>query len=341
MNVYISHNYRDFASAGNQAKSDMETLMQRMGFRNIGLRQSVCRSKVIHFVRNFIGVARAKAALCRGDVLFLQYPLKKYFTSVCRTARRKGARTVVLVHDLGSCRRKAISPSEEVRRLNCADYIIATNSVMAGHLRSMGVTSMIDSLDMWDNLTSGKDAPEPLLTGPTVVAYAGTLSPRKSAFLSSWGRVVDNYRVEVYGSGFDASAVAFPEKFTDNCFVAAPDLIAGMRGDYGLVWDGDSLDTCSGNFGEYLSLNTPHKISLYIRAGLPVAIWSGAAMAGFVRERGVGVVIDRLSDLNTALPQRDSEAYRSMLANVHKLAEQVSRGHFFCSACARALDALR
>lgn len=341
MNVYISHNYRDFASAGNQAKSDMEALMQRMGFRNIGLRQSVCRSKVIHFVRNFIGIARAKAALRRGDVLFLQYPLKKYFTSVCRTARCRGARTVVLVHDLGSCRRKAISEAEEVRRLNCADYIIATNCVMAAHLRRMGVVSVVGSLDMWDNLTVGKDASKPVLTGPTVVAYAGTLSPRKSAFLSQWGRVIENYRVEVYGRGFDASAVAFPEKFTDNGFVSAPDLIAGMRGDYGLVWDGDSLDTCSGDFGEYLALNTPHKISLYIRSGLPVVIWSGAAMAGFVRERGVGVVIDRLSDLNTDLPQRDSDAYRSMLANVRELAAQVSRGYFFRSACARALDALK
>ena len=340
MNVYISHNYRDFASAGNQAKSDMEALMQRMGYRNIGLRQSVSRNKVIHFLRNFIGITKAKAALRRGDVLFLQYPLKKYFTSVCRAARRRGARTVVLVHDLGSCRRKAISEAEEVRRLNCADYVIATNAVMAARLRRMGVTAMIGSLDMWDNLAHASRTAKPSLSGPTVVAYAGTLSPRKSAFLAQWGRVVKNYRVEVYGRGFDASAVEAPEKFTDNGFVAAQDLIGGMRGDYGLVWDGDSLDTCSGNFGEYLALNTPHKISLYVRAGLPVVIWSGAAMAGFVRERGVGVAIDCLADLNTALPARDSDEYRSMLANVHALAAQVSSGYFFRTACDRALDVL-
>ena len=66
---------------------------------------------------------------------------------------------------------------------------------------------------------------------------------------------------------------------------------------FGLVWDGDSLDGCRGQSGQYLRYNNPHKLSLYLSSGLPVVIWTGAAEAGFVREHGVGLCVDSLNDL--------------------------------------------
>ena len=40
-------------------------------------------------------------------------------------AHMRGARVVVIIHDLGSFRRKALTPEKEICRLNHADYIIA------------------------------------------------------------------------------------------------------------------------------------------------------------------------------------------------------------------------
>ena len=50
-----------------------------------------------------------------------------------------------------------------------------------------------------------------------------------------------------------------------------------MEGSFGLVWDGISVETCAGVYGEYLKVNNPHKTSLYLASGIPVIIWKEAA----------------------------------------------------------------
>ena len=55
---------------------------------------------------------------------------------------------------------------------------------------------------------------------------------------------------------------------------SADELPAHLKGQFGLIWDGSSVNTCEGNFGEYLRYNNPHKISLYLACGLPVIIWA-------------------------------------------------------------------
>ena len=91
---YISRNYKDLTSAGNKAKTDIETIMQRLGFVNLGLEHSVGKGVVRHFVRNLCGVVKAMCLLRRGDVLVLQYPLKKYYEVLCNVAHWKGAKVI-------------------------------------------------------------------------------------------------------------------------------------------------------------------------------------------------------------------------------------------------------
>lgn len=346
MVTFISHNFRNFTSAGNQAKSDVEKIMESMGFRNIGLRRSCHRGKIIHFLRNLGSVVKASMLMRRGDVLFLQYPLKKYFTAVCRIARLRGVKVVALVHDLGCCRRKALTVEKEVARLNCADYVIATNPVMAERLGQMGVKSMIGSLDMWDNLSTPASEPA---TNTNVaghddkvhIAYAGSINRRKNSFLFAVGNVVDRCVIDIYGSGFAGAQVEAPEKFVDHGFVRAEDLIGSMSGDYGLVWDGDSIDACTGDFGEYLALNTPHKLSLYVRAGVPVIIWSGAAMARFVKDNNIGLCVDSLRDVDGAVAAVSSAKYAAMKSNVENMSRNLQHGFYFRRAANAALEALK
>ena len=40
MNCYLSRNYKGLSSAGNKAKTDIEQIMEKMSFRNVGLRQT-------------------------------------------------------------------------------------------------------------------------------------------------------------------------------------------------------------------------------------------------------------------------------------------------------------
>ena len=105
MNCYLSHNYRDFVHAGTKSKNYVEHVLQDMGFKNVALPQTHFHNKILGFFATLAGVLIAPFRLHRGDVLALQYPLKKYYVFVCRCAHMRGAKVVTLVHDLGSFRR--------------------------------------------------------------------------------------------------------------------------------------------------------------------------------------------------------------------------------------------
>lgn len=340
MKVYISHNYRNLTSAGNKAKSDVEDILADEGFVNIGLKRSYRSGKVAAYFLNLAGILKASAKLRKGDVLFLQYPLKKYFTFICKVAHSRGAKVVALVHDLGSERRKALTVKQELKRLGNADHVIATNAVMAEHLERIGLDAQISALGLCDYLTAVDPIPVRIREELPRIAYAGSLNRRKNAFLWEWGNVVSGYNVDIYGYGFRLDEVAHPEVFTDHGFVDAEKLIAGMTSDYGLVWDGDNIDSCEGAFGSYLALNTPHKVSLYLRARLPLIIWSGAALAPTVKELGIGIMVDRLSDIPDALKAVTPEQYAQMKVNVEHQNGLIASGHYLRQAVGKAIKQL-
>ncbi len=129
---YISRNYYNLTSAGNKAKTDNEDTLDEMGAVNLGLHRTVRNSKIIAFFLDLAGILRACLLLQKGDTLFLQYPVKKYFSFLCKVAGLKGAKTVSLIHDLGSFRRKKLTVEKEINRLSHSDYIIASNENMEG-----------------------------------------------------------------------------------------------------------------------------------------------------------------------------------------------------------------
>ena len=334
---YISHNYRNHTSAGNKAKIDVERIMLHEGFHNIGLKRTENNSVFKHFIYNLAGILKATFSMRKGDILFLQYPLKKYFTYICKVAHICGTKVVVLIHDLGSCRRKALSVKKEVRRLSNADYIIASNKIMAEYLRDIGINRPMGNLELWDYLTTASRNQSHNYSQDFRVAYAGSLNERKNAFLLKWGKIIQNYVVDIYGSGFKINNVERPEKFIDHGFVDAEQFISECPSSYGLVWDGHSIDGCKGNFGSYLALNSPHKISLYLRAGLPIIIWKGAALAHFVKDNGIGITVNNLEEINSRIKDINPQDYELMVRNVNRISAEIALGAYFRQAANTAI----
>lgn len=114
---YLSKNYKGLQNAGNKAKTDIEKILQQQGFRNVGLKQTVYTNKVLGFFITLLGVLKAPFCLHKGDVLLLQYPLKKYYSFVCNMAHLRGAKVITLIHDLGSFRRQKLTIPQEIKRL--------------------------------------------------------------------------------------------------------------------------------------------------------------------------------------------------------------------------------
>ena len=166
---YISRNYKDITSAGNKAKTDIETTMQRMGFVNIGLAHTVGRGALRHFFRNLFGIVKAMCQVRKGDVLVLQYPLKKYYEAMCNVAHWKGAKVITQIHDLNSFRSKRLTPKQEMARLGHSDVVIAHNETMKAWLEAQGCPAKLTTLGIFDYLS-----PEPIMS---ILPDSAQLSP--------------------------------------------------------------------------------------------------------------------------------------------------------------------
>lgn len=271
-----------------------------------------------------------------GDCLLIQFPLAIYpkvaLTSLpfISAIKSHGGKIVLLVHDLDNFRGEEL-PSSDDPYLKKADVIIVHNKRMED-LVSKVCNAKVIPLGVFDYLADGELPP---VAGG--IDIAGNLSPTKAGYLYCASKGLPGLPLNLYGANYDREAGRaewYRGKFLPQ------ELSRHMTGKFGLVWDGDSLDTCSGDYGEYLRINSPHKLSLYLSLGKPVFIWSQAAEATFVKENGVGVLVDSIFEVDEAYKGMSEDAYQLMRANALALSEKVRGGWFTKRAVTAALKAL-
>ena len=283
---------------------------------------------ISRFFTKLWGVGKILFKVKKGDVLFLQYPMKKFYKISCTFAHWKGAKVMTIIHDLGAFRRKKLTPGKENKRLDKTDFLIVHNERMKEHVLRHGFKGGIHCLGIFDYL-SAADLKTYVSPHPQwQVLYAGGLSMRRNAFLYSLHEVMVGWCMELYGNGLDTEKAKDWQHIHYHGFVDSEELIANAEADFGLVWDGDSVDECSGNWGEYLKINNPHKTSCYLRAHIPVIVWKQAAMAAFVEKNGVGIAVDSLKDIGEALRQVSAEEYQRLKANASRIGDLIGHGHY-------------
>ena len=114
--------------------------------------------------------------------------------------------------------------------------------------------------------------------------------------------------------------------------VFKPEETGCISGGWGLVWDGDSIDSCTGDLGEYLRYNTSHKTSLYLSAGIPVIVWEQSSLAGWVKEQNIGITVKSLHDISSAISGLSNADYAHIINNVRAIAVRLRRGYFMKQA---------
>ena len=107
-----------------------------------------------------------------------------------------------------------------------------------------------------------------------------------------------------------------------------------------MILDGDTIETCSGNYGEYLKYNNPHKTSLYIASGLPIIIWKEAALAKYVKENNLGICVENLNDINKILEKLTNEDYESYKNNTINASKKLRNGYYILNAIQKVKDLL-
>ena len=359
---YISRNYYGLSGAGNKAKTDIECTLQQMGAVNLGLHTTFYRSKVVAFVLNLVGIIKMMVCIRRGDVLLLQYPVKKYFSFICRYAHWRCARIVVVIHDLMSLHRKRVTLETEFSRLSKGDVIIASNEKMQDWLAKQGLQRPMTALglfdyrsdavpqhDTFDKSHSTLNTPlgsaallcEEHSTNHLSLVYAGALVMRKNSYLLELANKAETFDLHIYGNADGLPGIEKAPHAVCYPFTPADEFIRNADGDFGLVWDGDSLETCQGDFGEYLRYNSPHKVSFYLRAGLPVIIWREAAVASIIEQEGIGITIASIAELEQRLQTLTTEDLEQMRKNVALVSQRLASGHYFCEALRSALSIMK
>lgn len=326
------------------ARINTEELLKQWGAVNIACPQTRYKNKALGFILNLIGVMLYVIRLRKGDIVVLQYPVKKYYRFLCRIARLRKASTITLIHDLGSMKRRRITEEKELRRLLSTDYIIATNGTMLTWCRQKGLVNAYDALELWDYPSVSplhNNDPvhsEQQTNSVPVVVYAARLDTRRNSFLSLLEQTDLSYQLHMYGRNIGTSYGENNPNITTYELLPSEVFISKVKGDYGLVWYGHSLDSLNGPWGEYVKICTPMKISFYLRTGMPCIIHRDAALAPLVEREGIGLVLDSLNTLGQRIVAVSSDERKAMMQNVRRMQERVNEGYYLRQVMERALQ---
>lgn len=249
----------------------------------------------------------------------------------------KKIKVITLIHDVDFLRNvpKANGNVDDMKKvelslLSQSDIIIAHNNYMIHALRKEGLESKYISLEIFDYLYKGKGAKT---EDVDTVIVAGNLLKQKAGYLYKLDSKNQQFNLALYGSNLSEGFCYEHAKYYGS--FSPDELIKNLVGTYGLVWDGNMLETCAGNYGNYLKINNPHKVSLYLAAGLPVIVWKESALYSFVRENEVGIGIDSLTQIDNVLQETKTQ-YNKFKLNAENVGERIRNGYFLKKAIKEA-----
>ena len=329
-------------NAGNKARNDVEEIVKREGYQPLILsvddwyQMNILKAQC-HKAKAF---AQVLSQMNKGDLLLIQFPMlhHSFFTTgLVKKAQKRGIKVYLLIHDL-EVLRHANSTSlplkyrirmhlQEGSLLKAADGIIAHNPVMKSVLVKKGIAEdKVISLEIFDYLIP-KFQEKTTLTKDRPIIVAGNLAKEKAGYLYV---LPETPSYNLYGVGFDKNRALENEAYFGSFL---PDeLPSALEGGFGLVWDGDSAETCSGIFGEYLRYNNSHKASLYLASGFPLIVWKQSALSRFVLENGCGVGVESLHDLKNTIENISDADYQELVANAKKIGKKIRDGFYITSA---------
>lgn len=304
--------------AGFKAPRDVARILYSQGYKPLYYSDVTSNNRLLRNIISFLMILKLPFILKKCDICFIQWPLYTQSKFIlCKILKWKHVEYDVLIHDLNSFRYDNEYGIEKYF-LSSARRIIVHSNVMKDYLYGKGIyKEKMKVLTSFDYLIEEKT--EPRRSYSHNVVYAGNLE--KSLFL-----------LEIMKSGLDISIFCYGKekyKFSGNIFYKGffnSEYVSNIEGSWGLVWDGDHIDTCDGVYGKYLRINSPHKLSLYIVALLPIIIWEESALADYVVKKSIGYTIKRISDIPELFSKITEEDYFRLQRNIKKEREYLING---------------
>lgn len=278
-----------------------------------------------------------------GTPIIVQYPLATYpkvrllalpFLWMLRYIKRN--KIIYLIHDMDSMRLGGSEQKGELAFFRLAQGMISHNEVMTNFIRSLGISCPITEIGIFDYLT---DIPfsDKIPMEIKSIAVAGNLNREKAGYLYKMDSLQSKLIWQIYGPNFEgqkSGRLDYRGQFP------AESLPARFEAGFGLVWDGDSCETCSGVYGSYLRYNNPHKLSLYLVSGMPVIVWKESALAGFVQQNELGFAVDSLQEMEARLETITQKEYQNWKLHVQRMAKRLRNGQNTIEAAEKIVNAI-
>ncbi|RYY38544.1 MAG: hypothetical protein EOO08_14220 [Chitinophagaceae bacterium] len=314
---------------GNQ---DAEQVMLDAGYRPLRLGDEYNFSPLAK-LRRYRAARKVLAGLPKGATVVFQWPLyarlhRMLIEQLVR--RRPDVEIICFLTDLNSIKDgDAKALADEKRFFAPLHSFIAHNEAMCRQFMKDRENARCTTIEFFDFLTPPVPAQRSL---SPALCFAGALD--KSGFLARCSEF-PALHFHLYGPGRERFAEL--ANSTYHGIFSPHSLPPELSGSFGLVWDGDSPNALEGMLGNYSKFISPHKLSLYILAGLPIICHEESAAAELVLRYGIGFTVRGLGEIGEKIARIDDAGYRQMRTKQEPLAARISTG-----ACLRsALAALR
>lgn len=339
--IFISKNNGKTNHAGSKARNDVEKILCEKGYTEVNtalnIKIKIIR-KIFEYIRYFF--------ICnfnKNSIIIHQYPNLPFLFNFCLNMAKKlnGFKIITIVHDL-SLRAKGTRINNAFLQnyvLKFSDCVIVHNNFMKEYIiKNMQIKDeKIVVLGIFDYLMSDLNNKNTLSSDGNII-IAGNLDKNKCGYVYKLNGTTQRLKYNLYGPNYDNSIIQ------DNCnykgVFSPEELPYKMQGAWGLVWDGPSVETCADLMGQYLKLNNPHKTSLYIACGIPVIVWSQAAISKFIEDKELGLIVDSIYDIEEVINNLTPEDYYKIKENVNKEGKKLRSGFYMSEAVKKAVSML-
>lgn len=326
--------------AGSKAVDDVCNFASEEGYTPLYIRQRAEDTGFLRLVQNQLGFfcdwLNAFLRIKKNSYVMLQNPYKRKnlgrFFLLKMMKKVKKCKIISVIHDVEELREilfRGFSAEEFEFMKDNSDYFIVHNKAMEKHFLSRGFDKdKLVVLEIFDYIV--KDFDSSKKERKADVAIAGNLGKEKSPYVYKLSSLENKISINLYGPYYEgkkeSDLIEYHGSFPPD------DVPSIIDGKFGLVWDGENIEGCSGGTGNYLRYNNPHKTSLYIVSHLPIVIWKEAAMARFVERENIGICVDSLEEIREKIDALTDEEYNEMLENTKNISDRLRNGYYLKKA---------
>ena len=321
----IEYKYDEKLNAGSKARDDVREILNSIEYTNVLLEKPKNNiKKLLHLVQ----IKKNLQIINNGSIVLIEWPLvsKIYMKLIFKILNKKQCKKIALIHDITKLRNdKLFKNEDEIELLNKFDLIITHNSKMSKYLIENKLKVKCIKLCIFDYLYKENNLIIKENNDYNKIVFAGNLAKEKSGFLYKINDdLANNIDLTLFGANIDKSLLNPNIKYLGS--VPPKELPNRLKGFWGLIWDGNSINKCDGILGEYLKYNNPHKASLYLSAGIPIIVWKESALSDFVYKNEVGIVIKNLNELKSI--NFNKKLYEKYEKNAIKISEKLRMGYY-------------